>query len=224
MAPDREPRMPSFSREQLPATLQAWYPEFVVGVQVLLILLAAWTLRGLLHRLIRRASSRYDLPAEITVSARRIVAFLLGFGALLLVLERFGVSGGVLWTAFTGFAAVAAVAFFAAWSVLTNIFCALLLLITRPFRLLDHIELLESGDRAGLRGQVIDMNLIFVTLREDHPNGGESMLRIPNSLFFQRSTRRWRGEPVPVELPPSTGNGGSSAPQASGGASVLNFP
>ena len=35
---------------------------------------------------------------------------ILGFGVLLLVLERVGVSATVLWTAFTGFATVGAVA------------------------------------------------------------------------------------------------------------------
>ena len=42
--------------------------------------------------------------------------YLLTASALLLVLERMGVSATVLWTAFTGFATVGAVAFFAAWS------------------------------------------------------------------------------------------------------------
>ena len=211
-------------RAQSPAWLQAWFGEFVVLLQVLLILLAAFALRWLLRRLINRIARRYDLPIEITVSARRIAGFLLGFGTLLLVLERFGVSGGVLWTAFTGFAAVAAVAFFAAWSVLTNLFCALLLLITRPFRLYDHIELLESSDKPGLRGRVVDMNLIYVTLQETHPGGGDSVLRVPNSLFFQRATRRWRGEPVLQPLPERAPDGGSSAPPAGGGASLPNFP
>jgi hypothetical protein len=42
---------------------------------------------------------------------------------------------------------------------------------------------------------VVDLNLIYVTLQEFHPHGGESVLRVPNSLFFQRATRRWTGEP-----------------------------
>ena len=155
---------------------------------------------------------------------RRVGVFVIGFGALLTILEAFGVSGAVLWTAFTGFAAVAAVAFFAAWSVLTNLFCALLIVLTRPFRLYDHIELVESGDKPGLPGRVVDMNLIYVTLQETHPGGGDSVLRVPNSLFFQRATRRWRGEPVLQPLPERAPDGGSSAPPAGGGASLPNFP
>jgi small-conductance mechanosensitive channel len=192
---------------------------------VVAILAGAWLLRWLLGRLLTRVTRRYDLPVEVVVSARRVGGFLIGFAALLLVLKVFGVSGGVLWGAFTGFATVAAVAFFAAWSVLTNLFCALLILITRPFRLYDHIELVDSGDKPGLRGRVVDMNLIYVTLEETHPQGGESVLRVPNSLFFQRATRRWKGEPVPLFLPAATsGDTAPRAPVAGGGGSAINFP
>lgn len=210
----------------LPIWLHAWLGEITLLLQLVAILVGAFVLRWLVRLLIRRLDRRYDLPIEIVVSARRITGFLIGFGALLLILERFGVSGSVLWTAFTGFAAVAAIAFFAAWSVLTNIFCAFLILITRPFRLHDHIELVEGGDKPGLRGRVVDMNLIYVTLEETHPAGGDSVLRVPNSLFFQRATRRWRGEPVPQPMPVATDpvSDRPSAPPPGGGGSAINFP
>ena len=209
----------------LPSWLHGWRAEIVLALQVVAILLCAWLLRWALRLLVRRIARRYELPLEVDMGIRRVGGFLIGFGALLMVLERFGVSGSVLWTAFTGFAAVAAVAFFAAWSVLTNIFCAFLILVTRPFRLHDHIELLESSDKPGLRGQVIDMNLIHVILQERHPGGGESVLRIPNSLFFQRATRRWKGEP---EILPASVSSDPSSPASTasgGGASTIaHFP
>lgn len=207
--------------DALPPWLRSWLGDFAPLLQALVILVAAWLLRWLLQRGVSRLAARYDLPIEIRLAISRIGSFLIFFGALLLILERFGVSGSVLWTAFTGFAAVAAVAFFAAWSVLTNIFCAMLLLVMRPFRLLDHIELIENGERAGFRGRVVDMNLIYVTLEEQH-EGGESQLRIPNSLFFQRATRRWRGDPVPVALPPRRrDDDDGSSPMGGGGGQFL---
>src|SRR5690606_13803791 len=93
----------------------------------------------------------------------------------------------------TGFVAVGAVAFFAAWSVLSNIFCTLLILTTRPFRLNDRIELLENGEKPGLKGRVIDINFVYTTLHETAEDGSDTVLQIPNSQFFQKITRRWRG-------------------------------
>ncbi|MDR6671836.1 mechanosensitive ion channel family protein [Xanthomonas sp. 1678] len=184
----------------LPPWVHRWLDLIVPSAQVALIVLAAWLLRTLLRRLIRRLGTHYALPPELVMMARRGSGFVIYTAALLMILDRLGVSGTVLWTAFTGFAAVAAVAFFAAWSVLSNIFCTLLIFTTRPFRLLDHIELLENGEKPGLKGQVIDINLIYTTLHEDRGDERDSVLQIPNSLFFQRSVRRWRGHPVPPGL------------------------
>jgi len=185
--------------QRLPLWVQEWLGVLVPAAQLLLVLIAAWILQRVTRRLIRRLGERYALPPELIVGARRMSSFVIYAAALLIGLERMGVSATVLWTAFTGFAAVAAVAFFAAWSVLSNIFCALLIFTTRPFRLYDYIELVESGDKPGLRGQVIDINVIYTTLQDvaTDTDGNSSVLQIPNSLFFQRSVRRWRGSDVP---------------------------
>lgn len=162
------------------------------ALQVLAIVLVAILLRLLVKRGLRRVGARYQLPPPLVSGTSRLATFVVSIAAALLVLDRLGVSAAVLWTAFTGFAAVGAVAFFAAWSVLSNIFCALLIFVTRPFRLLDEIELVENGEKAGFRGRVIAINLIYTTLQEHAGGGNGAVLQIPNSLFFQRTTRRWQ--------------------------------
>ena len=186
----------------LPASLRDISVSLVPALQILLIAVAAVLLQRLLRRVVQRVASRYRLPDEFNFGARRLLAFVVYGGAWLLALERLGVSGAVLWSAFTGFAAVAAVAFFAAWSVLSNIFCSLLIFTTGIFRLNDRIEVLENGEKAGLKGRVIDINLIYTTL-EESGNGREgTQLKIPNSLLFQRILRQWRGPmPATVSVP-----------------------
>jgi len=192
-------------KERLPVWVQDWLGTVLPIGEVLLVLAVAWLLQRLVRAIVRRLVANRGLPLEMATVLRRVSATLIGCAAVLLVLERMGVSGTVLWTAFTGFAAVGAVAFFAAWSVLSNIFCTVLIFSTRPFRLHDHIEILENGEKPGLKGRVADINLIFTTLEEvgaDATDQG-SVLQVPNSLFFQRTVRRWRGHAVPTRwLPP----------------------
>jgi len=178
-------------KNMLPEWAHPWIEFITLGLQIALIALVALLLRSLLHRFINRLGQDKHLPPELVIGGRRLVSSLLLGAALLLALDRLGVSGMVLWTAFTGFAAVAAVAFFAAWSVLSNIFCAVLIYTTRPFGLNDEVELLESGDRLGLGGKVLDINLIYTTLLEKaaDPQREDRYLRVPNSLFFQRIMR-----------------------------------
>ena len=97
-------------------------------------------------------------------------------------------------------------AFVAAWSVLSNIFCALLIFTTRMFWPGDTIEVLENGEKPGLKGRVLDINLVFTTLEESGSAQEGTTLKIPNSMFFQRAVRRWHGSapalPRTVDLAP----------------------
>lgn len=186
----------------LPSWAHDWIDVIVPGAQIVGILLAAWLMQYLLRRLLHRTAIHYQLPAEMVTPVRNLVRWVIMGGAILLVMERLGVSATVLWTGFTGFVAVAAVAFFAAWSVLSNLFCALLIFTVRPFRLEDVVELIDSGDKPGLKGRVIDINLVYTTLEDVTAQAPGALLQIPNSLFFQKSIRRWRHPSGGQEPPP----------------------
>ncbi len=179
-------------QSRLPEWASNWLELLAVATQVLLIFFVAWLAMRVVGRLIGRLASTYSLPPVMAMLSRRVVGLLIYGGALLWSLERMGVSGSVLWTAFTGFAAVGAVAFFAAWSVLSNLFCTLLIFTTRAFQPGDLVELVEAGDKPGLKGRVIDINLVYTTLSEVGEAG--TTLQLPNSLFFQRALRRWPAE------------------------------
>lgn len=181
--------------------LGEWSDTLLFGVQVLLILLAGFVLQRLVARGLTRVATRYHMPGELLLPLRGALRWLIMGSALMLALEHLGVSAGVLWAAFSGFVAVAAVAFFAVWSVLSNLFCAVLIFTIAPFRLGDRVEVLEAADKPGAKGRVIAINLLYTTLEEDAEAGTGALVQIPNSLFFQKVVRRWRGsEPLPTTI------------------------
>lgn len=186
----------------LPEWAQDWLDVLVPGLQILLILLAALLLQHLLRRVVVRASRRYQLPHELLTPINGLLRWAILISALLLVLERLGVSATVLWTAFTGFATVGAVAFFAAWSVLSNLFCALLIFTVGPFRVGDVIELIDTAEKPVARGRVVDINMLYTTLEDSSSDTPGALLQIPNTLIFQRVVRRWKsGQPLPPATP-----------------------
>jgi len=185
-------------RTHLPPWMQDWLDLIVPALQIVLVVLVAYLLLRLVRRLILRASDHYQFPHELLVPVNGVVRAIIVGGAALVVLERLGVSASVLWTAFTGFATVGAVAFFAAWSVLSNLFCAFLIFTVGPFRVGDHIELLDTAEKPGALGRVLDINLLYTTLEDGRAAEPGTLLQIPNALVFQRVLRRWRaGGPVP---------------------------
>ncbi len=204
-AAERAPRTLTYRvqalKARLPEWVQDWLEIIIPATQIVLIVLAAWLLQYVLRRIVRRAGEHYQLPDELVAPIRGLIRWFVVAGTLLLVLERLGVSATVLWTAFTGFATVAAVAFFAAWSVLSNLFCAFLILTVRPFRVGDSIELLDTAEKPGAKGRVVDINLLYTTLQDAAPGTGGVLLQIPNALIFQRVLRRWEPGAAPAASP-----------------------
>jgi len=185
-------------RTHLPPWMQDWLDVIVPALQIVLVALAAYLLLRLVRRLILRASDHYQFPHELLMPVNGVVRAIIIGGATLVVLERLGVSASVLWAAFTSFATVGAVAFFAAWSVLSNLFCAFLIFTVGPFRVGDHIELLDTAEKPGALGRVLDINLLYTTLEDGRAAEPGTLLQIPNALMFQRVLRRWRaGGPAP---------------------------
>ncbi|OOG83053.1 MULTISPECIES: mechanosensitive ion channel family protein [Pseudomonas] len=177
-----------------------WIEPIWLGVQILLILLAGYVAQRVVARTLTGLGERYPFPPQLVIILRGVLRWLIMGSAVLVVLERLGVSATVLWTALSGFVAVAAVAFFAIWSVLSNLLCAVLIYTVGPFRLGDVVELVDTTDKPGIKGRVVAINLLYTTLIEPEELGtGSAMVQVPNSLFFQRSVRRWRGsEAFPV--------------------------
>jgi small-conductance mechanosensitive channel len=169
-----------------------WVEPIWLGLQILLILIAGYVAQRLVGRFFTRLGERYPLPPELLLPLRGGLRWFIMGSAFVIVLGRLGVSATVLWTALSGFVAVAAVAFFAMWSVLSNLLCAVLIYTIGPFRIGDVVELVDTLDKPGVKGRVLEINLMFTTLIEP-PEAGGALVQVPNSQFFQKSVRRWRG-------------------------------
>jgi small-conductance mechanosensitive channel len=169
-----------------------WVEPIWLGLQILLILVAGYMAQRLVGRFLTRLGERYPLPPELLLPLRGGLRWFIMGSAFVIVLGQLGVSATVLWTALSGFVAVAAVAFFAMWSVLSNLLCAVLIYTIGPFRIGDVVELVDTLDKPGVKGRVLEINLMFTTLIEP-PEAGGALVQVPNSQFFQKSVRRWRG-------------------------------
>ncbi len=169
--------------------LARWFERHDVHLPMLLVtigllILAAvviLVLNRLLRGLIRRLELRYHLPYETVLTASRIANGALWILAALLILNIWGVSIGGLWAVLVSAATVIGVGFLAVWTLISNITASFFITIWRPFRLGQFVEMLPEN----LKGRVVDRNLMFTVLREEHG----SVLQIPNNLFFQKMFR-----------------------------------
>ncbi|MFE3868570.1 mechanosensitive ion channel domain-containing protein [Flavobacterium sp. LS2P90] len=73
------------------------------------------------------------------------------------------------------------IAFFAQWSLLSNITSSILIFFNHPVKLGDYVKVLHKDYH--YEGEVTEMNYFFVHIKTD----SNKIITIPNSHFFEKS-------------------------------------
>lgn len=147
-----------------------------------LILLVTFFLLFLISRAFDHIARLIQMERLAIRPFERIFRGLIALIALLLICSAFGLPLNGLWTALTGVLAMVAIGFVAAWSVLVNITCTMIILMFRPFRIGDTIGF--PGEE--VKGQVVDLTLIYTTLLGEDGR----QFQVPNVMFLQKSISR----------------------------------
>ena len=166
--------------------LVVWLARYNVNILATIgVVIGAFVLSYLLKRplrdSLRELAPRLRLPYETVLTTTRFLIGALWVLAAMLVLEIWGVNVGGLWTVLVSAATIVGVGFLATWTMISNITASFFIAFWRPFRLGDTVEMLPEN----LSGRVIDINLMFIVVRE---NSG-TVIQIPNNLFFQKMFR-----------------------------------
>lgn len=169
------------------------------GAKTVLVVVICLLLVRLSQKLQRQLIARGWLPPTLGLIAGSMSRWLAILVCGLMVLDIYGMPLKTIWAGLLSITLVVAVAFFASWSVLSNIFSSILLLTFSRIRVGDVVELRDTRrDETGVRGRVVDINAFFVTLEElevDSEFGHKPpLLQIPSHFFFYRVTRHWEGE------------------------------
>ncbi len=154
-----------------------WFREnrhdLVVAAAVVLVVTVA---ERLMTRALHRLQGSGTLPPLQARLMRRGVQWLALTIVAIALFSVFG-EGVALWKYLSAVLAVIGVGFVAQWSFLSNVLAGFIILIWRPFRLGDRVELPPDGPA----GRVEDINTMFTVLRADDG----SRFAVPNNLFLQ---------------------------------------
>lgn len=167
--------------------------EVLVLIKAGSILLIAFLIYKVFTRLFNRFAEKGFIHEQLRLSLSFIMRWLIIIFTILSLMGLFGVSVGRLWAAFSAILVMFAIGFVAVWSVLSNMFCSVLLVIFAPFRNGDEIELQDSAADIRVSGRVSGINLMHTTLINSH-DGEEEIIRVPNNFFFHKYIRRLPGK------------------------------
>lgn len=157
--------------------------QFLSNFKILesvIIVLIGFFLRYLITKSLRKIQVKFGFQESRILVSSKIVSFIIYASVLVLVAFIWGVDEKQLMLFITSFLTILGIAFFAQWSLLSNITAGLILFINYPVKIGDTITIMEKDN--DISGEIKDIGAFSITLKATD----NSFITLPNSLILQK--------------------------------------
>jgi small-conductance mechanosensitive channel len=138
----------------------------------------------LLSLVIKRLTKGYARSAHLSEHRTNLITKYINFFMMalfsIIIFAIWGIRSSELFKFFTGALTIIGVAFFAQWSILSNITSGMILFFTYPFRIGDVIRVHDKD--FPIEAQIEDIKMFHTILR----NREGELITYPNSLLLQK--------------------------------------
>ncbi|MBB4037723.1 small-conductance mechanosensitive channel [Dysgonomonas hofstadii] len=157
--------------------MEFFLPQIVATViTVISIPLSKYILRKIIEKY-----NSVTLKSEVrTTHVVRVINILINITAITILAIIWGVRPHNMLLAMSSVFAVIGVAFFAQWSILSNVTAGMIIYFTTPFRIGDHIHILDKD--LPINATIENILTFYTYLRTEE----DELIVIPNSLFLQK--------------------------------------
>ena len=139
-------------------------------------------LRYLVNTIIDNIGKTSEFAESRTQLVKKYIDYFIYMLALLVIISIWGIKPEQIFLFISSVLTVIGVAFFAQWSILSNITAGIIIFFSFPFRIGDKIKILDKD--VPIEAEIIDIRLLYTLLKTD---SGER-ISYPNNLFLQKGT------------------------------------
>lgn len=154
-------------------------------IETFVILVIYLLLRGMSNKLIAKNLSKKLIQESRGIIIRKAIKLILITLCVALLLIIWGVNQSDLAAYVGSILTVVGVAFFAQWSILSNITSSVIIFFTHSVRIDDVVIIMEGKDYE-VEGKVMDIGLFFVTLK----TAEDQEITLPNNIFIQKMVKK----------------------------------
>tara|TARA_R110002050_G_scaffold78910_1_gene168720 strand:- start:10688 stop:11179 length:492 start_codon:yes stop_codon:yes gene_type:complete len=154
-------------------------------IETFVILVMYLLLRGMSNKLITKNLSKKVIQESRGIIIRKAIKLISITLCVALLLIIWGVNQSDLAAYIGSILTVVGVAFFAQWSILSNITSSVIIFFTHSVRIDDVVIIMEGKDYE-VEGKVMDIGLFFVILKT--AEGQE--ITLPNNIFIQKMVKK----------------------------------
>lgn len=133
----------------------------------------------------KRAIKRISINYGVAIERRRIIVKVTNLIFLLLVIvfitTIWGVNRNDLFFFFTSIITVLGIAFFAQWSILSNITSGIIIFFSHPLKLGDQVRITDKDFH--VEGKIVNISFFFMHLE----NEAKEKITVPNAVALQKT-------------------------------------
>ncbi|WP_166383372.1 MULTISPECIES: mechanosensitive ion channel family protein [unclassified Polaribacter] len=152
-------------------------------ISSLAILIVAFFIRFVITNSLKKIQLKFGFQKARIILTNKIISVLIYITIIVFVSFVWGVDEKQLLVYVSSFLTILGIAFFAQWSILSNITAGLILFINYPVKIGDTITILEKDNN--ITGEIRDIGAFFITLRTLE----KELITIPNAVILQKNIK-----------------------------------
>lgn len=156
-------------------------------IETSIVWLLYFIIKRLMAQSIDRVAKSFDYDKSRVKITKRLFNIMLFIIATSILLFIWGVNQSELVFFITSMLTVMGIAFFAQWSIISNLTSTLIIYFNHPAKIGDTITILDK--EFNIEARISDIGMFFMTLKTE---SGE-VITIPNNLFIQKMVKVKRG-------------------------------
>jgi small-conductance mechanosensitive channel len=139
------------------------------------------------RKIIREVGTRFNYQTARIKITNKIVSVLLVTILTVFLLAIWGVDQSELWLFLSTTITILGIAFFAQWSIISNITSSLIIFFNYPIRIGDSLTILEKDYQ--IEGTLSDIGIFFILIK----TSDQKIVTIPSNVFIQKMVRKEQG-------------------------------
>ena len=167
----------------------------IVATAIALVVFTA--LRYLVNSIIEKFGKRAGLGVSRTRLVKKYIDYFIYALAILTIVSIWGIKTEQLFLFITSVLTVIGVAFFAQWSILSNITAGIIVFFSSPFKIGDTIRILDKD--FPIEAKIVDIKSFYTLLKT--AEGQE--ITLPNNLLLQKGIEIILEEEYTIKIKPN---------------------
>ncbi|QOD59655.1 mechanosensitive ion channel [Polaribacter haliotis] len=152
-------------------------------IGTILVFVVAIFTRWAITKSLRKIQLKFGFQKARILVTNKIITILIYVTVIIVVAFIWGVDEKQLLIYVSSFLTILGIAFFAQWSILSNITAGIILFVNYPVKIGDTITVLEKDNN--ITGEIRDIGAFFITLRTPE----KELITLPNSIILQKSIK-----------------------------------